>query len=173
MDAAAWNARYADADEDLVWASEPNVFVAEELTARPIGPGTALDLACGTGVVARALPALVGPTGLVVGADVNEGMVAMAAAVAAERGLPVTWHRADATTLPVPDHAFDLVCCQQGLQFFAEPVAVLREVHRVLDVRGRLAVAMWRALEHAPAFAAFVDVLDQHVGAAAAASMRA
>jgi len=49
MDAAAWNARYAAADEDLVWAVEPNLFVAAELSEDPLPPGIALDLGCGEG----------------------------------------------------------------------------------------------------------------------------
>lgn len=131
------------------------------------GPGErALDLACGTGAVARQLAAAVGP-GAVTGVDVNPAMLAHAT------GPGVRWQAADATALPLPDASVDLVCCQQGLQFFLDPTAVLREVRRVLVPDCRIALAVWRSIEHNPVFAGLVEVLDRQVGPAAGAAMRA
>jgi SAM-dependent methyltransferase len=127
-----------------------------------------LDVACGTGVVARNAAARVGAGGSVVGIDVNDTMLAVAATVSNL----VEWRPADAGALPLPDATFDAVCCQQGLQFFPDPLLALREAHRVLVPGGRIALAVWRPIEHHPAFAALTDALEQHVGAEAAGMMR-
>jgi ubiquinone/menaquinone biosynthesis C-methylase UbiE len=141
--------------------------------AAPAPGERVLDLACGTGVVARRLAARVGATGTVVGVDINEPMVTFAASAAGEVPAPIEWHTADAAALPLGDAVFDLVCCQQGLQFFPDQTRAVREAHRVLVPGGRLALAVWRPIEHNPAFLAFADALDRHVGAEAAALMRA
>lgn len=73
----------------------------------------------------------------------------------------------------MPDAAFDLVYCQQGLQFFTDRPGALREMHRVLTPGGRAGFAVWRALEQSPAFAGFVQALQRHAGDEAAAMMRA
>jgi SAM-dependent methyltransferase len=141
--------------------------------AAPAAGERALDVACGTGVVTHRLASLVGPAGSVVGVDVNEKMVAVAASVQTEAVAPIEWRAADVAALPFDDGVFDLVCCQQGLQFFPDPVAALAEAHRVLVPDGRVALAVWRPIEHNPAFAAFACALYQHVGAEVAALMRA
>jgi ubiquinone/menaquinone biosynthesis C-methylase UbiE len=98
-----------------------------------------LDVACGTGVVARLAAAEVGADGAVAGVDLEPGMIA--AATAATPGEPtIEWHRADAGELPLPDRSFDAVLCQMGLQFMADKPAALREMRRVLDAGGRLAL---------------------------------
>jgi ubiquinone/menaquinone biosynthesis C-methylase UbiE len=147
---------------------------ADELLAlaAPVAGERVLDLACGTGVVARRLAARVGAAGAVTGVDINEQMLAFAAS-AIEGRAPVAWHTADAARLPLADAAFDLVCCQQGLQFFSDQAGALREAHRVLVPGGCIALAVWRPVEHNPAFVAFADALERHVSAEAAATMRA
>ena len=139
--------------------------------AAPAAGDRVLDLACGTGVVARRLAARVGTPGTVVAVDVNPQMLAFATSAAGPA--PIEWRSADAAALPLGDAAFDLVCCQQGLQFFRDQAGALREAHRVLVPGGRIAVAVWRPIEHNPAFVVFADALDHHVGAEAAAMMRA
>jgi ubiquinone/menaquinone biosynthesis C-methylase UbiE len=140
--------------------------------AAPAAGERVLNLACGTGVVARRLAARVGATGTVVGVDINNQMVAFAAS-ATERSVSIEWHSADAARLPLGDAAFDLVCCQQGLQFFHDQASALREAHRVLVPGGRIALAVWRSIEQNPAFVTFADALDRHVGTEAAEMMRA
>jgi len=141
-----------------------------------VGPGErVLDVACGTGIVARRAAARVGVGvgGVVTGSDVNEGMLEVAAAAATDLPVRIEWHRADATALPLPDGAFDVVCCQQGLQFVPDPPLALREARRVLAPGGRLALAVWRAIDHHPVFAALVRALERHAGPGTAALMRA
>ena len=96
-----------------------------------------LDIACGTGIVARIAAGRVGSDGTVVGLDVSAPMLDAARALAAGEGLSIEWREGSAMKLPLPDTAFDLVLCQQGLQFFPDRAAALREMHRVLSVRPR------------------------------------
>ena len=94
-----------------------------------------LDVACGTGVVARFASQRVGRTGGVVGLDLNPGMLAVAAASAAgpaATGAPIVWREGSAVAMPLADGSFDVVCCQLGLQFFPDRSAALAEMHRVL-----------------------------------------
>jgi ubiquinone/menaquinone biosynthesis C-methylase UbiE len=132
-----------------------------------------LDVACGTGVVARLAAAQVGTTGTVRGLDVNPGMLAVARSLPSPEGATIEWHEGNATSLPFPDASFDVVCCQLGLQFFPDRPAALREMARVLVPGGRLALLVWRAIHHSPGFAVLADALEQHISAAAAALMRA
>jgi SAM-dependent methyltransferase len=153
----------------------PAVFAAcadQLLEFAPVAPGQrVLDVACGTGIVARKASARVGGAGAVVGVDVNEGMIE-AAKAAGEPGT-VTWHVADASAMPLPDASFDVAYCQHGLQFFTDRARALSEMHRVLVPGGRVAVAVWRALEHSPAYVALAQVLQRHVGDDAGELMRA
>jgi SAM-dependent methyltransferase len=129
-----------------------------------------LDVATGTGIVARLAAARVGPEGTVTGIDVNEGMLAAAAAAGPGE---VDWQRADATELPFPDGSYDLVTCQQGLQFVTDHRGALHEMRRVLAApEGRVAIAVWRGIEVNPAFVAVVDVLDRYVGTHAGMILR-
>lgn len=92
-----------------------------------------LDLACGTGIVARTVAPIVGAAGSVVGIDVLPPMLAVARSVPAPDGASIEWREGDATALDLSDSSFDLVICQQGLQFFPDREATASEVLRVLD----------------------------------------
>jgi ubiquinone/menaquinone biosynthesis C-methylase UbiE len=74
-----------------------------------------LDVACGTGVVARLASQHVGLGGSVVGLDLNPGMLAVARALPPASVTPLEWYEGNVSALPFPDAAFDLVLCQQGL----------------------------------------------------------
>lgn len=135
------------------------------IEAAAIGPGARiLDVACGTGVVARAAVARAGPEGRVAGLDVNPGMLA----VAESRAPSIDWRQGQAEALPWEDASFDVVLCQFGLNFFADPQKALREMWRVLAPGGRLAVAVFDGLERNPAYAAMVEVLRRRIGPAPA-----
>jgi len=134
------------------------------------GPGErVLDIACGTGIVARTAAHKVGSAGTVVGLDLSAPMLEAARAQAASEGLSIEWREGSATKLPFPDTAFDLVLCQQGLQFFPDPAAALREMHRVLGPRGRLALSVWRPIEGSPGFAVLAEALSHHISLGAGA----
>ena len=135
-----------------------------------------LDVACGTGVVARIAATRVGPTGTVVGIDLNPGMLSVARSVVStdpHSGGPLQWQEASADKLPFPDGSFDIVYCQLGLQFFADRAAALREMRRVLGAEGRLALMVWRGIHESPGFAVLAEALERHVGQAAPTIMRA
>src|SRR5262245_2671177 len=96
-----------------------------------------LDVACGTGVLARAAALRVAPGGHVIGGDINEGMLAVA-----RRSAPaIEWHQCAAEQLPFDDGSFDAVLCQFGLMFFTDRDQAVHEMARVLRPGGRLAVA--------------------------------
>jgi ubiquinone/menaquinone biosynthesis C-methylase UbiE len=135
-----------------------------------------LDLACGTGIVARMVAARVGPAGAVVGVDLNPGMLKVAAATRLQQSqddAAVEWREASADKLPFQSALFNVVYCQLGLQFFADRATALREVHRVLVSGGRVALMVWRGIHESPGFAALAEALDRHAGQAAASIMRA
>lgn len=134
--------------------------------AAPAAGARVLDVACGTGVVSRLVPSRVGPSGRVVGLDLNADM--LNAARAATAGASIEWLEGSAQAMPLPDGAFDVVLCQQGLQFFADKPAALREMHRVLAPGGRLHLAVWKAVAHTPGFAALERGLAKYVGVEAA-----
>jgi ubiquinone/menaquinone biosynthesis C-methylase UbiE len=128
-----------------------------------------LDVACGTGVVALRAAARA-DLGRVVGCDLNDAMLDVARSES--EGGAIEWRTADAIALPFPDASFDVVYCQQGLQYVSDPVAGLREMARVLAPGGRLGLAVWRAIDHNPGFAVLVEALRRHVGERAAKVMR-
>ena len=101
-----------------------------------------LDVACGTGIVARLAAPRVAPSGSVTGIDLDEGMLAVARARAEEEGLPIDWKQADAGELPFADASFDVVVCQQGLQFFPDRARAVREMRRVVSDSGIVALAV-------------------------------
>lgn len=97
-----------------------------------------LDVACGTGVVARLAAERVGAEGRVVATDVAPDMIDVARSVPAPSGAEIEWREADAAALPLPDGAFDVVLCQMGLPFFGDKRAALQEMRRVLAAGGRV-----------------------------------
>ena len=109
-----------------------------------------LDLATGTGIVAREAAPFVGVRGRVVALDINPAMLDVGRSLSEPAGASIEWLEGDAAALPLPDAAFDVVLCQQGLQYFADRPAAAAEVRRVLVSEGRAVLVMWQALEHNP-----------------------
>ena len=128
------------------------------LHAGHVAPGDrVIDVACGTGVVARTALELVGDSGSVTGVDLSESMLR----VARRRAPDVAWHAADVRDLLFADGDFDVALSQAGLMFVPEPERAMAELHRVLRLGGRLAVQVWAASR---ANAAFADVVERHFG---------
>lgn len=149
--------------------------LAEQLVelAAPGRGERVLDVACGTGIVARLAAQHVGERGVVCGLDLNEGMLAVARAASAEVSPSIQWRQGDAAAMPLPEGAFDLVVCQQGLQFFPEREAALREMHRVLAPGGRLALSVLRPITYNRGWGVtLADALERHAGPEAGAMMR-
>jgi ubiquinone/menaquinone biosynthesis C-methylase UbiE len=120
-----------------------------------------LDVACGTGIVARLAKERLGPSGTVVGTDLNSQMLAVARRVAPT----IDWREGDAAALPLREgERFDVVLCQQGFQFFPDKGAVAREMHRALAEGGRLGASTWRSDEEFPVLRQLRSVAERHVG---------
>jgi ubiquinone/menaquinone biosynthesis C-methylase UbiE len=121
----------------------------------------ALDIACGTGIVARLARERVGTRGRVAAVDVSAPMLEVARELAPD----VDWREGDAAALPLrAGEAFDAVLCQQGLQFFADRPAAARQMRRALAPRGRIAVSTWRPIEEAPVFREAHRVAERILG---------
>jgi ubiquinone/menaquinone biosynthesis C-methylase UbiE len=130
--------------------------------ARPIGPSArALDLGCGTGIVARLLRERLGGAARVTGLDANPQMLATARAIAPE----IAWVEGNAVALPFDDAAFELVFCQEMLQFAPDRAAAVREMRRVLAPGGHLHLSTWRARRENPLHEALGVVAERHLGA--------
>jgi SAM-dependent methyltransferase len=124
-----------------------------------------LDVACGTGILAREAGLRVGPSGRVTGLDLNEGMLTLA-----RRLEPVIdWQQGDAAKLPFQDGSFDAVLSQFALMFFPDRVAALREMWRVLAAGGRLAVAVCAPLAHTKGYSVLAGILRREADNDAAA----
>jgi SAM-dependent methyltransferase len=138
--------------------------------AAGLAPGEAvLDVACGTGVLAREAARRVAPYGSVTGLDRNEGMLAVARRIAPGIG----WTHGRAENLPFGAASFDAVVSQFGLMFFEDRSTALREMWRVLRPGGRLAVAVWGRLDQTPGYAAMAALLQRLFGDRAADALRA
>ena len=107
-----------------------------------------LDVACGTGIVARLAREQLGAGSQIAGVDVNPEMVAAARSSARD----TSWHLGDAIALPFEDGSFDVIFCQQGLQFFPDRTAAVLEIRRVFAKGGRVALSTWRPLHENPLF---------------------
>jgi ubiquinone/menaquinone biosynthesis C-methylase UbiE len=135
-------------------------LAADLVDRADLSPGDrVLDVACGTGVVARLAAERVGDE-KVAGLDLNPGMLAVARSVASSEA-GIAWHEGSAESLPLPDAAFDAVLCQLGLQFMEDRAAAVREMHRVLDDGGRLVLSV--AGPTAPPFAALATAMGRHI----------
>jgi ubiquinone/menaquinone biosynthesis C-methylase UbiE len=134
-----------------------------------LAPGArVLDVACGTGVLTRAVAERVGAAG-VVGLDLNAAMLE----VAARRAPQITWQLAAAESLPFDTASFDCVLSQFGLMFFSDRQAALAEMLRVLKPGGPLAVLVWASSDESPGYALLIQRLEQLFGAEAADVMKA
>lgn len=127
-----------------------------------LSPGdSVLDVACGTGIVARLAKQRLGSSGKVVAVDVNPQMLAVARGVDSA----IDWREGDAAALPLRHgEQFDIVLCQQGFQFFPDRAAAAREIHRALVKNGRLGISTWRPDEEFPLLRQLRSIAEKHVG---------
>lgn len=128
-----------------------------------------LDVACGTGSLAREIASRTGSGKHIAGVDPNPGMLA----VATELDSEIEWKQGAAESLPFADNTFDSVACQFGLMFFTNQHQAIREMLRVLTPGGRLVVCVWDTLAHNPAYAASVQLLERVAGSPAAEALSA
>jgi len=139
--------------------------------AAAVGAGDrVLDVGCGTGVLACAAAERVAPDGHVVGIDPSEQMLAIARGKRAD----VDWQTGSAEDLPFNNASFDAVVSQFALMFFERKSVAVGEMLRVLRPRGgRLAVAVWDALDRVPGYLALMESLRALFGPSIADAMQA
>jgi SAM-dependent methyltransferase len=144
-------------------------FAGLTLEAAKLKPGDrVLDVACGTGVVAREALRQLGPGASVAGVDVDDAMLAVARRLEPS----IEWRQAPAEKLPFPDASFDVVTCQFGLMFFPDRVAALREMWRVLKPGGYLSLAVWDAVEPSPGYEELYAIAERVCGPAVGEILR-
>jgi ubiquinone/menaquinone biosynthesis C-methylase UbiE len=175
-----WSAAFAGANVDSMRVYDTiiaRLFTpwAHDLIDRlapPLGC-VALDIACGPGTVSRILAERIGRDGRVVATDISPAMLDIARSKPmAPDSATIEWLTAPAVPLPVPDSAFDIVTCQQGLQFFPDKIGALAEMRRVLRSGGRAGVAVWTRVEDqlfgylrdAIAHVISVELADRYLG---------
>lgn len=133
-------------------------------SANPQPGERVLDVATGTGIVARRVAPRVGSKGKVIGLDLNPNMLTVARAAAEREGLAIEWHEGRAEQLLFPDGSFDLVLCQFALMFFADRLAALAEMQRVLTKGGRVSLSVWQGLKRHPFYQTLDEVIQQRLG---------
>jgi SAM-dependent methyltransferase len=119
-----------------------------------------LDIACGTGVVAREIADRRGGGAGIVGLDLNEAMLAVARRLRPD----IEWKLGDAAQLPFPAASFDAVLCQAALMFFPDRVQALGEMARVVRPDGTVCVQVFGSAESQPAYGPFIEVAARHAG---------
>jgi len=166
---ADWGSNFAAVGVDAITAYDeilvPRLFDAfADVLLDEVGLSAGLevlDVACGPGTVARKAATRLNPTGRVTACDLSPAMLEVAAAKPALDGAaPIAYLQCPADALDVPDGAFDVVLCQQALQFFPDRLGALAELRRALKPGGRAGVAVWCAIEECP----FWDELASAVG---------
>ena len=139
------------------------------LTAANVTRGAhVLDVACGSGVLARAALDRVGNRGRVVGIDPAPGMLAAARKIQPD----IEWLESTAEALPLGDALFDSVVSQFGIMFFADRLRAATEMLRTLKTGGHVAIAFWNSVADNPAYRDFAELLDRAIGAPAAEALR-
>jgi ubiquinone/menaquinone biosynthesis C-methylase UbiE len=155
----------------------PSVFepLARVLLRRAaLRPGQrVLDVACGTGILTRLAAPILGDGGSIVGVDLSGEMLDVARARAPAADARIDWHQVDAASLPFPDAEFDVVLCQQGLQFMPDKPTALAEMYRVLKPGGLLGVCVWCSIENSPLHAAIAEWAASRIGREVAARFSA
>jgi ubiquinone/menaquinone biosynthesis C-methylase UbiE len=131
-----------------------------------------LDVACGTGAVARLAAQRVGAAGHVTALDINPRMLEVGHSLPPVAGAAIEWLEGSALEMPLPDAAFDVVTCQLGLQFLPDRSRALREMRRVLSNTGRLALSVYGPIEHNPTTHALSESLDRRVRPGASLAKR-
>jgi ubiquinone/menaquinone biosynthesis C-methylase UbiE len=145
------------------WA--PHVVEMGDVTAGQ----SVLDVACGTGIVARTAAARVGPQGRVVGVDLNPAMLTVADRVCRD----VELRRADVADLPFDPGTFDAALCQMALMFFPDRQRAIGEMGRVVKPDGTVVVMVPSRLDAQPAYRLLVELAAHHAGPEAVAMLSA
>lgn len=119
-----------------------------------------LDVACGTGVVARQAAELVGDPSLVTGLDLNPAMLEVAARVQPD----IDWRTGDAAALPFGAGEYDAVVCQSALMFLTDRAGAVAEMARVVAPGGSVTLQSYAPVADQPGYGPFVETVVRHAG---------
>jgi SAM-dependent methyltransferase len=120
---------------------------------------TVIDVASGTGAVARAAATAAGPRGRVIASDISPAMLGEVPTGADPAGAVIELLEAPATRLPLADGIADVVLCQHGLPFVADKAAAVDELRRVLRPGGTVGIVVWVAARRLEPFDSYGDIL--------------
>jgi len=135
-------------------------WASHTVAAGDINKGTrVLDVACGTGIVARTAADQIG-TGTITAVDANQAMLDVARRVRPE----IDWQHGVVDDLPFADDAFDAVLCQMAMMFFPDRANAIAQMARVTATNGRVVLCVPSSLDRQPAYAPFVDMVVRHAG---------
>ena len=130
-----------DVMNDVLSFGLHRAWKAYTVAVADVRPGMhVLDIAGGTGDLARAFAQRVGPTGTVLLTDINEAMLRVGRDRLLDQGVAVPTLACDAERLPLPDARFDRVSVAFGLRNMTDKPRAQREMCRVLKPGGRLLV---------------------------------
>lgn len=117
-----------------------------------------LDLAGGTGDLTARFSAMVGSTGQVILADINDSMIKVGRSRLIDKGLigNIKYVQANAESLPFPENSFDCITIAFGLRNVTNKDAALRSIFRVLKPAGRLMILEF-SKPQVPGLAPFYD----------------
>lgn len=109
-------------------------------------PVRVLEIACGTGVVTRALRQVLSSDAQIIATDLNQPMLDYASSMKGDG--TVEWRQADAMQLPFEDGTFDVVVCQFAVMFLSDKPKAFSEARRVLRPGGTYVFNVWDRIEH-------------------------
>lgn len=137
-------------------------WAARLVAAVGVSPGDrVLDVASGTGAVARAAALAAGAGGAVVASDLSAAMLARSATHPAAGGAaPISFLEVAAEALEVEPGSFEAVLCQQGIQFFPDRPGALARMLAALVPGGRAGVSVWDARERLLPFDRYTEALS-------------
>jgi ubiquinone/menaquinone biosynthesis C-methylase UbiE len=128
--------------------------LAEALARQVVPGGSVLEVAPGPGYLAIELARL--GTCRVVGLDISQSFVRMAAENAQRAGVQVEFRHGDVAAMPFAPDSFDFLVCRAAFKNFSDPARALNEMNRVLKPGGRALIIDLRS-------DASADAIDAHV----------
>jgi SAM-dependent methyltransferase len=172
-DDASWGEAFRTASADAMVAYRDTLLEAVfrpwaalllDVT-QPLPGERLIDVATGPGTVAQAAAVALGPSGQVSACDISPAMLSIARSVPPQPGAaPIEYVESPAAPLASPSNSHDIVTCQQGIQFVPDRAAAIAEMFRVLRPGGRVALAVWAAIEECPPMAALERAIRDQLG---------
>lgn len=113
-----------------------------------------VDIATGPGTVIQPLLRKF-PKAEILGTDPSEGFLA----IARKKHTSTSFLQASSDALPFESESIDLLTCQQGIQYFPDKAASVKEMCRALKKGGRMALAVWDGIEYSPQFSLYKQAM--------------